>query len=153
MRIITLPDPILRTKAAAIKEITADVKTLADEMLAEVKKDNALGLAAPQVGFSVRLVALAVERKKYVLVNPKIVKYSADLCEFDEGCLSLPGLAAKVLRPREVAVEAQDLTGKKFKLNAKGLLARVLQHEIDHLDGIVFIDRVTDIGKIRKVED
>ncbi len=140
--IVVYPDPRLRKKAKEIENPKDPVvRELILDMLETMKKNNGLGLAAPQVGKSVRLCAVKFERKTYILVNPKIKSKSWSKEVAEEGCLSFPGQFIPVKRSKKVKVIAQDKTGKKISITAKGLLARAFQHEIDHLDGILYIDR------------
>jgi len=143
MNILTLPNPILRTKANEA-QISDALKILAKEMLAEIK-GKGVGLAAPQIGKSIRMFVMDVEKKQYALLNPQVLSIGGSMVEFEEGCLSYPGFVGPVVRPDKISIEAIDIeTGKKTKIKASGLLARVIQHEIDHLDGILFIDRVSN---------
>lgn len=141
MRILEYGEPVLRKKARAVRKITKRHKELAEEMMETVKEAPALGLAAPQVGVSERIIVARVEDKDYILVNPRIVHRSGSQVDV-EGCLSLPGLQGEVRRFEKVVVRALNLRGEPVQVEATGLLSRVLQHEIDHLNGILFIDRV-----------
>lgn len=151
--IIKYPDPILRKKAAEVKEITEDIKTLAFEMMENVDKNQGIGLAAPQVGESKRIIVVYrisdrsqrtnLTIKPEVFINPKIIKKSRETEIEEEGCLSFPEVFLKIKRAKEVEVESLDLDGKKIRIKAKGLPARIFQHEIDHLNGVLFIDRLS----------
>jgi peptide deformylase len=154
-------DPVLREKAKPVAAFDASVRDLAEAMFECMYREAGLGLAAPQVGVSQRLFVIDVEsgegkRVKRAFVNPAIVvKEGTDVAE--EGCLSIPGLRADVKRAERVVVEAHDETGAPFRLEADGLLARAIQHETDHLDGILFIDRLSPIhrklieGKLKRI--
>lgn len=144
------PHPILRKKAKAVKRVTPEIARLIDDMTETMQAAPGVGLAAPQVGESVRVIVADIGEGSIALVNPKLVEKSGSQT-FTEGCLCLPGVEAPVQRAAQVAVTGMDRSGKKVRIEAQGLLATVLQHEIDHLDGIVFIDRVSDPGLIRHV--
>ncbi|KKP77867.1 MAG: peptide deformylase [Candidatus Moranbacteria bacterium RIFOXYA12_FULL_35_19] len=144
--IITYPNIILRQKAKKVKDPKSkEIKSLILDMLETLEKVNGLGLAAPQVGVSVQLCVVKNERgsgsKTHILINPKIVRKSwgKEVCE--EGCLSFPGKFIPIKRCKKVTVKALDKKGEKITIKAEGLLSRAMQHEIDHLDGVLFIDR------------
>lgn len=144
MKIYKLGEEILTKKSLPIpqEEINDDLKKLADEMFETMISANGVGLACPQIGQSRRMfVAIADDDVRRVFINPQIVQTSSDVVPYEEGCLSVPQTYEEIMRPSKVTVQAQDLNGKHFMLEADGLLARVIQHEIDHLEGIVFIDR------------
>jgi len=135
-------DPILKRKAEGVKEITAELKELILNMIETVKKEKGVGLAATQVGISKRIIIVDAEKAPMAFINPEILDKSKEQETEEEGCLSLPGLFLKIKRAKEIEVRAKDIDGKDIEFKAEGLLARVFQHEIDHLDGILFIDRV-----------
>lgn len=142
----TFDDPILRKKAVDIEEITPDIRKLASDMIETMYFSNGIGLAAPQIGVSKRLITIDISQDKeslnpMVFVNPEIIK-SKGLCEFEEGCLSIPTFNGTIIRPEQVTIRYQTLDGESRRLPCKGLLARVIQHEIDHLNGILFTDRL-----------
>jgi len=141
--IITYPNDILRKKNEEIEDPkSAGVKTLILDMLETMEENgNALGLAAPQVGSSVRLCIIKIEGKTHILINPKITSKSWKKEISEEGCLSFPGKFIPVKRHKKVTVKTLDNHGEKLTIKADGLFARALQHEIDHLDGVLFIDR------------
>ncbi len=142
LEIITYPNPILRQKSEEIKDPTSSkIKQLIADMTAILRAHEGLGLAAPQVGHNLCLCVIEVDNELFVLINPQIKKLSGDETLMEEGCLSFPGKYLPVKRYQKVKVKAFDLNGKKQIIRAKGLLARALQHEIDHLNGILFIDR------------
>ncbi|MDD3949121.1 MAG: peptide deformylase [Anaerolineaceae bacterium] len=155
--IVTFPDPFLRLKAKPVKKIEKDMQVLIIDMFETMRNEPGVGLAAPQIGQSIRLVVVEYaeepedenaptpEPKRYVLVNPEIVKRSEETVEGMEGCLSVPGLIGNVERNESVTVKALNRFGKPQKIKANGWMARIFQHEIDHLDGILYIDRATDI--------
>ena len=142
-KIRTNPDPVLREKAKTINKISAPIIRLLDDMAETMYAANGVGLAAPQIGIGKRLVVIDVQNGNGLLklVNPVITqKNGAEVAI--EGCLSFPGIAGEVERAEEVTVKALDPEGKELEIKATGLLARALQHEIDHLDGVLFVDRV-----------
>jgi len=144
MKIYKLGEEILRQKCSPVEEseINDEMRSLFAEMFKTMDEAEGVGLAAPQVGIAKRFfVVTADDGIRRVFINPQIIKTSAEMCEYDEGCLSLPGFDETIIRPKEVTVTALDENGKQFTLDADGLLARVIQHENDHLDGIVYIDR------------
>ena len=133
--------PALRRKAAPVRKVTPEVLALADSMIETMGKTNGVGLAANQVGVSERVIVLDVGDGPVVLINPQIVK-SKGTEKRVEGCLSLPGLYGEVPRPTHVIVKGLDRTGKVVRIEAEGLLAQALSHELDHINGMLFIDRV-----------
>jgi peptide deformylase len=150
------PDPVLRERAAEVEGITQTHRRLAADMLATMREAPGVGLAATQVGVLERIFVWEVDDISGVVINPQIVFRSDDEVEEEEGCLSLPGLAYDVVRRARVRVEGLDLDGNKLSMEADGLLARVCQHEIDHLDGVLFIDRLAPdlkrdaLGRLRE---
>lgn len=150
--IIQYPDPVLSAKAEPIEEITEDIRRLAADMAETMYEAPGVGLAANQVGVLKRIIVIDVTEERdslLTLVNPEIVETSETLVECEEGCLSLKGLYEKVKRPDEVTVKYTDLDGNEQTISATGLLAVCLQHEIDHLDGLVFIDHLSMLKKTR----
>lgn len=135
-------NPILRKKSQPIKKIDEEIKVLTKDMLKIMNKNNGIGLSACQVGKNIRLFVVPKElSKKYVFINPRIITISKKLDVREEGCLSLPGLSLPIERARSLKIKALDENGEEFKLKAKGLLAQVIQHEIDHLNGILITDK------------
>ena len=150
MEIRVYPDPVLRKRADEIQEIDGEVKKLAEQMIPIMYENYGVGLAAPQVGESVRLITVDVSETRdtpQVFVNPEIVEAKGRI-KGEEGCLSIPGINADVERPKFVVLQAMNLEGEKLELEASGLFARVLSHEIDHLNGILFVDKVSPAKKI-----
>lgn len=145
LKIVKIPNPILNKKTAAIKKFDAALVKLAEDMIATCKSVSGIGLAAPQIGKSIRMCIIDLEHMglpPFALVNPKIVKRSVKKVEMEEGCLSIPGIFGIVQRPEKITVQTMSLDGKKMKLDASGMLARVIQHEVDHLDGILFTSKM-----------
>jgi peptide deformylase len=148
LKVFVYGSAVLRKKADPIAEITPALQSLADEMLEAMYRENGIGLAAPQVGRSVRLIVVDVaaegeERKPMVLFNPEIITKNGEAVA-EEGCLSVPGVWADVKRPESVSVTALDRNGQAIRLeNISGMLARCIQHEIDHLDGVLFVDKIS----------
>ena len=136
-------DEILRKVAREVEEVDDRIKELLQDMLETMHKYNGVGLAGPQVGILKRVIAIDLYdgNKPLLLVNPKIIKSKGEQ-EADEGCLSFPNEYAKVIRPKEVVVEALNEEGKKVKIVGKDLLAQALSHEIDHLNGVLFVDNM-----------
>jgi peptide deformylase len=161
-KIVTLPDPVLRKQARKVKTFDAELQKLADDMVETLHAAPGVGLAAPQVGVSQRLILVEyaeqpddpeadpVPPKLYVMVNPEILRHSTDTVSGNEGCLSIPGYIGEVDRYQSVTVRGFDIRGKPTRVKASGWLARIFQHEIDHLNGVLFIDRT---NKVWKVED
>jgi peptide deformylase len=143
--ITKLPAKVLRAPVKDVSfPLTKDNRRLVTNMLASVKKAQGIGLAAPQVGKSLNLALIYLEEAglpAFPIFNPKIIKSSKELAPMEEGCLSLPGIFGIVQRPKKITIEAYDEEGKKFTLTDDGLLARVLQHEIDHLNNVLIIDK------------
>lgn len=135
-----LGDPILREETKPVAEITEDLRVLAKNMFATMYLAKGIGLAAPQVGRSERLAVVDVEDNPLVIINPEVVFNSNDKEKGEEGCLSIPDVYGDVERPAKVRVRATGLDGQEFEIEAEGLFARCLQHEIDHLHGKLFLD-------------
>ncbi len=141
--IIKYPNPILRKKAKKISDPTdPEVQKLISQMISAMKKKNGLGLAAPQVKKSLRLCVIEEDGAVYVFINPKVTSVSRKKVIMEEGCLSFPGKFLPIKRSEKVKVRYLNEEGVKSKLKADGILARAIQHEIDHLDGILMIDRI-----------
>lgn len=156
LEILKYPDPFLKTKASEVKSVDPSVKTLIAEMIETMYHAKGIGLAAVQVGVDKRIIVLDVpdenveERQKgknlVALVNPRIIKTGGET-KYEEGCLSVPGITADVVRASEVTVSALDREGMPVEIEASGLFAIALQHEIDHLDGVLFIDRLSRLKR------
>lgn len=148
LSIITTPNTILRQRAKEInlEEIkSATVQKLIADMKETVKPAGGIGLAAPQVGISTRLIAVVVQEKVKILINPEIINFSWRKESAEEGCLSVPGKWGSVKRSKIIKVKAFDENGKSVKFKAKDLFARIIQHEVDHLNGVLFIDRAKKV--------
>ena len=163
------PDPILRKKAHKVEDINDEILSLLDDMAETMYKSNGIGLAANQVGQLKRVIVMdcskednedkvsekTVKPKLYKMINPEIISFSENTSEWEEGCLSIPPYKSIVKRPAEVTIKFVDESGKEKKLDAKGLLATCVQHEIDHLNGKLFIDHISRIKKnmiIKKIQ-
>lgn len=149
--IVKYPDPVLAKRGEDVTEFGEDLKTLVEEMFESMYVAHGIGLAAPQIGLSKRLTVIDVSFKKdpddkLVLINPEIVEREGKQFE-EEGCLSLPEIREKVNRAAKVKVRAQNVEGEWFEVEGEELLSRALQHEIDHLDGILFIDRLSRLKR------
>jgi len=152
MEILTLGNETLKMKAAPIADLNGDVFRIAADMLEAMKEGRGIGLAGPQVGLLMRLFVIQLDRDQArVFINPSIVQTSEELTEYEEGCLSVPGMYADVIRPAEVRVQAWNERGRPFTIDADGLLARVILHEYDHLEGTLFIDRLSPMKRDRLV--
>lgn len=151
MELVTGKDnQTLRQKSLPVKKIDAEVRSFISQMQDIMKKNDGIGLAAIQIGNPLRVVVCEVNDKIYSLINPEITKLSSKTSVLEEGCLSLPNFYGEVERSEKIIVKATNLEGKKIKLKAFGLLARVLQHEIDHLDGVLFIDKAMNVIEERR---
>jgi peptide deformylase len=145
-----LGDPLLRDRAAEVADVTDDLRRLIADMFDTMYAEEGVGLAAPQIGVGARIIvvdARDAESEPFALINPRIIASSEDVDRAEEGCLSIPGLKEIVERAVAVRVEGLDMDGRRVELEAEGFLARVLQHEVDHLDGILFIDRVSALKR------
>lgn len=134
-----LGDPVLRKETTPVTEITDQIRSLIDDMYATMYAAEGIGLAAPQVGRTERIAVVDVEGAKYTLINPQVIEHGGS-SRAEEGCLSIPDVYGEVTRPEHVIVRAMDEMGNTFEVQAGELLGRCLQHEIDHLDGKLFID-------------
>ena len=151
-KILTEPDSFLRKKCEPLEKVDVDTKKLMDDMLETMYAAPGIGLAAVQIGILKRVVVIDVskveeERKPLFLVNPQIIHQSKNTSIYEEGCLSLPGQFAEIERPAECIVKYIDYNGKEKELKTEGLLATCIQHEVDHLNGILFIDYLSKLKK------
>jgi peptide deformylase len=143
-------DPVLREKAAPVARVTSEIRTLIADMFDTMYAEEGVGLAAPQVGVDARVIVVDPhegDAQPLALVNPEIVYFSEEVDRAEEGCLSIPGLKEIVERSLAVRVQGLDPDGNPVTIEAEGFVARILQHEVDHLDGILFIDRVSPIKR------
>ncbi len=164
--IVTLPHPVLRRKALKVSTFDKDFQNLVDGMVSLMREAPGVGLAAPQVAEPLRLIVVEYgeededgneledkPKKLYIIANPEIVKKSEEMVTGIEGCLSVPGLIGRVSRHESISVKGVNRQGKAVKVNAKGWLARIFQHEIDHLEGVVFTDLATELWQPRQDEE
>lgn len=156
--IITIPAPVLRRKARKTTDFGSELQQLIDDMIDTMREAPGVGLAAPQVDVSLRVIVVEYTEQEedeeeetpprlYTVVNPEITRYSTEVELGTEGCLSIPGIAGDVDRAIEVTVKGFNRRGQPVKIKAEGWLARIFQHEIDHLDGVLFIDRAEKVWK------
>lgn len=152
MEIFTLGNDVLRQKALPVQDIDGQVKALSQEMIDTMHRGRGVGLAGPQVGLMQRIFVVHIDGESpRVFINPTIIGTSPELSLFEEGCLSIPGMYADVTRPDKVTVQAWNERGRPFTLDAVGFLARVIQHEYDHLEGVLFIDRLSEPKRKRLI--
>lgn len=164
LSILEYPHPALRTPAKAIDAVTDEIREIARRMIRLMHEAEGIGLAAPQVGLSIRLFVAYVPaapgreptdrpltclETPTVYINPKLSELTGPLVPFDEGCLSLPTITGHVYRPEHATIRATDLSGEVFTQSAGGLLARCWQHEYDHLDGVLIIDRMSQMSRLK----
>lgn len=152
LHILEFPDPRLRKIAAPVTVFDDKLEVLIDDMLATMYEANGIGLAATQVNVHKRLLVIDVSEEKdspQVFINPTYEVIEEELSEYDEGCLSVPGFYETVSRPKGIRVEAQDKKGEKFELEVEGILSTAIQHEIDHLDGKLFVDYLSTLKRNR----
>lgn len=149
-RILTVEAPILRQRARKVTQFDASLHRLLDDMLETMRDAPGIGLAANQIGVPLQVAVIELEDKITELVNPEIVKASGEIVDW-EGCLSLPGFVAEVKRHGKVTVKARDRHGKEFRVKGEELFARALQHEIDHLNGVLYIDYLESLEELVRV--
>ena len=147
------PDPALKQKAKRVRTIDGSIQKLIADMLETMHADpGRVGLAAPQVGISLRVIVIGLpDEEDIVLINPKLVRKSGERL-INEGCLSIPGYFGQVKRAESVTVKGRDPNGKEIRIKALGLLAQALEHEIDHLNGLLYVDHLESIDKLSKIE-
>jgi len=152
LSILTLPEPILRQKSKRVKNIDGSLRKLAGDMIETMHAVSGVGLAAPQVGVPLRVIVIGMPGEEdFVLINPQIVRRSGERL-VTEGCLSVPGYFGEIQRAQRVTVKGKDLSGKEIRIKAEELLAQALEHEIDHLNGLLYIDHLESNDKLHKVE-
>jgi peptide deformylase len=148
--IVTLGDDILRKDAEPITDIDEDLEQLAQNMITAMRIGDGIGLAGPQVGLARQIFVCQVPNDEpRIFINPQLLLTSQEQLPYEEGCLSIPGVFSDVVRPAAVTVQALNTGGKPFRIDAEGILARVIQHEMDHLKGILFIDHIDEIRRAR----
>src|SRR5512133_1287478 len=165
MKIVTIPEPVLRRKAHKVLAFDQEFNKLVDDMIETMRQAPGVGLAAPQVDVSQRLIVIEyaededteegeeAPKKLFVIANPEIVTTSEQIVNGVEACLSVPGLVGEVERYYGIVVKGQNRKGKPIKIKAQGWLARIFQHEMDHLDGIIYTDRATEVWKPKEGEE
>jgi peptide deformylase len=159
--IVSIPNPVLRKKARKVTDFGPELNTLLDDMIETLREAPGVGLAAPQVAVPLRVIVVeygddedeSVPPKLYQVVNPEIIRASEEKEKGPEGCLSIPGFAGEVERALGVVVKGQNRQGKPVKIKAEGWLARIFQHEIDHLDGVLFTDRAERVWKLEAEDE
>lgn len=163
--LITPPNPTLRQRAKKVRRVSPALQALIDDMIETMRSANGVGLAAPQVDVSQRVITIEYREetedpenenppaKLYVVVNPEIVRHSSETIVDNEACLSIPGYFGEVERYETVTVKGLDRNGKPFRLKTKGWLARIFQHELDHLEGVLFIDRASEVWRVEEAPD
>ena len=164
-KIVTLPDPVLRRKARPVTKFDKNLQTLIDDMVETMREAPGVGLAAPQIGLPERIIVVEyyehpedeekedAPKKVWAVLNPEIIKPSEETLQGVEGCLSIPGLVGEVERHAMLQVKGLNRHGKPMKIKAEGWLARIFQHEIDHLNGVLFTDRATRVWKPEEEPD
>jgi peptide deformylase len=152
LEIITRDNPRLRLKAKRVPKVDDSVRRLMDDMVETMLDAPGVGLAANQVDVQLRVIVMKVDNQIHTLANPEVVRSSGEQIGY-EGCLSVPGYIGEVARADRVTIKALNRSGKEVRIKGEGLLARAIQHEIDHLDGVLFIDRLTSIDTLRPVTE
>jgi peptide deformylase len=152
LSVLTLPEPILRRKSKRVRTIDGSVRKLAEDMIETMHAASGVGLAAPQVGVSLRVIVIGLpEEEDFVLINPEVVRRSGERL-VTEGCLSVPGYYGEIKRAQRVTVKGKDLSGKEVRIKAEELLAQALEHEIDHINGVLYIDHLESDEKLHRIE-
>ncbi len=147
-----VPDPVLRQKSKRVRSIDESIHWLIDDMRETIHLAGGVGLAAPQLGTLLRVIVIGMpEEEDIVLINPEIVRRKGERV-VDEGCLSIPGYIGQIKRAESVRVKGRDQNGKEIRIKASELLAQALEHEIDHLNGVLYIDYLDSMDKLRKIE-
>lgn len=152
MKIYVYENSILRTKSTEVDKVDDDLRLILDRMMKVMEKANGIGLAANQIGIDKRFFVLDVEGRKLKIINPEILEFGDELIEFEEGCLSIPGVYRNVTRPEKIKVKYMDENNEVHEELLEGLISRAFQHELDHLDGVLFIDKISPLSRnlIRK---
>jgi len=150
--ICIVPDPVLRQKSKRVRSINDSIQKLIGDMIETMHAAPGVGLAAPQVGVPLRVIVISIpEQENIALINPEIVRKSGER-PVTEGCLSVPGYVGEVKRAESVTVKGRNQNGKEIRIKADGLLAQALEHEIDHINGTLYIDQLESMDKLRKIE-
>ncbi len=153
LHILKLGNPVLSQQCAPVTEFNEELKKTVEGMFEAMEKADGVGLAAPQVGIPKRFFVIEIKDEvRRAFINPQIMQTSMDEVMMEEGCLSVPGVYREVKRPRQVTVQAQDVDGKPFTVTADGLYGRCIQHEYDHLNGVLFIDHLDEVEKEQAVK-
>jgi len=154
MDIITLGDDLLRQKAKKIDKIDDEIRALAVQMYEIIKRDKGIGIAGPQVGVMKRIFVVQIEGEEEgrVFINPSILETSVTTNKYEEGCLSIPGIYANVIRSEIIKIQAWNEKGRPFTMEASGLMARVILHEYDHLEGVLFLDHLPESKREKLIE-
>ena len=155
LEIFKLGSETLRTQAKRISKVDSNIRDLAKDMLQSMYSAKGIGLAGPQVGISKELLVIDINfedsaAEPLILINPEITAFGSTLTTYEEGCLSIPGIYLNVVRPSTIKLKFRDEMGRPRKMNADGLLARCIQHEVDHLKGVLFVDRVTSTEELKR---
>ena len=150
----TVPDPVLRHKASRVAAVTPSIRKLVDDMVDTMYSNAGVGLAAPQVGVTRRIIVIQLpdDERPRIYINPEITRREGER-QVEEGCLSIPGYRGTVRRSVRIRAKALDRNGRLVRIKAEDLLAQALEHEVDHLDGILYIDRLVDRNSLWKLED
>lgn len=152
LQIRTVPDPILRQKAKRVRSVDGSIHKLVNDMIETMHAAPGVGLAAPQVGVPLRVIVIGIpEQEDIALINPEIVRSSGERV-VNEGCLSIPGYVGEVKRALSITAKGRDANGKEIRIKADELLAQALEHEIDHLNGVLYIDHLESRDQLRKIE-
>ncbi len=147
-----LPEPVLRQRSKRVRTIDGSIKKLIEDMRETMHFVGGVGLAAPQVGVSLRVITIGISGEEdMVLINPEVVRRKGER-QLNEGCLSIPGYLGEIKRAESITVKGLDSSGKKIRIKATELLAEVLEHEIDHLNGVLYIDHLESMDDLRKIE-
>lgn len=165
LSLVLYPAPILREPAQPVGNVNEEIRRIAFRMIEIMREQDGIGLAAPQAGLGIRVFvcdvpqpmepeeptdgSLAWTDGPIVCINPEVVEFGPTRSPYEEGCLSLPGIRGDIVRPETVRMRATDLQGKPFEIDASGLLARCLQHEMDHLDGVLIVDKMSQMSRLR----
>ena|SRR5215210_4577655 len=151
-RILTAEEPILRERARKVNQFDASLHRLLDDMLETMRDAPGVGLAANQIGVPLQVAVIELEDKVTELINPQVVRSTGEIIDW-EGCLSIPGFVAEIARAARVTVKARDRNGKEFRVKGEELFARALQHEIDHLNGVLYIDYLDTLEDLVRVSE